>query len=95
MLSPYPRTTARPTTHRKGQRMLGSQQEGAMGYIISGTNAANQAGPSSSQVDTALEAWEKTVELQESGYTVRVTSSEGAEVDLDDLKVRALATEGP
>jgi hypothetical protein len=67
-----------------------------MGYIISGTNIANKEKPSSSkQVATASEAWEKIVELQESGYTVRATSSDGAEVDLDDLKVRALAAEGP
>lgn len=67
-----------------------------MGYIITGTNTANKDKPTSSnQVGTALEAWEKVVELQESGYTVRATSSDGAEVDLDDLKVRALAAEGP
>ena len=67
-----------------------------MGYIISGTNTANKEKPSSSnQVDTALEAWQKIVELQEGGYTVRATSLDGAEVDLDDLKVRALAAEGP
>jgi hypothetical protein len=76
--------------------MFGAKQERAMGYIIIGTNGANKEKPSSSnQVDTALEAWEKIVELRESGYTVRATSSDGAEVDLDDLKVRALSTEGP
>jgi len=76
--------------------MLGAKQERAMGYIVSGTNAANKEMPSSSnQVDTALEAWEKIVELQKNGYTVRAISSDGAEVDLDDLKVRALAAEGP
>ncbi|GJE14907.1 hypothetical protein [Methylobacterium longum] len=67
-----------------------------MGYIISRTNPANKEKPNTSnQIDTALEAWEKVVELQKDGYTVRVTSSDGADIDLDDLKVRALAAEGP
>jgi hypothetical protein len=77
-------------------RVLGAKQEEAMGYIISGTNTANKEKPSSSnQVATAMEAWEKVVELQKDGYTVRATSSDGADIDLDDLKVRALAAEGP
>jgi hypothetical protein len=76
--------------------MLGGKQEGAMGYIILGMNNANKGKPKcSNQVDTALEAWEKVIELQKDGYTVRATSSDGADMDLDDLKVRALAAEGP
>jgi hypothetical protein len=76
--------------------MLGGKQEGAMGYIILGMNNANKGMPKcSNQVDTALEAWEKVIELQKDGYTVRAASSDGADMDLDDLKVRALAAEGP
>ena len=76
--------------------MLGAKQERAMGYIIARANLAYKEPPGIGyQVDTALEAWEKIVELQAGGYTVRATTSEGADVALDDIKVRALSTEGP
>ena len=67
-----------------------------MGYIIAAENLASKEAPSGSyEADTATEAWEKVLELQADGYTVRATTSEGTDVALDDLKVRALSTEGP
>jgi hypothetical protein len=77
--------------------MLSPEQERAMGYyIIAGSNLANKEAPDVGyQADNAQEAWEKILELQNGGYTVRATTSEGADVDLDDIKVRALSVEGP
>jgi hypothetical protein len=77
-------------------RMLGTTQETAMGYIIAAEHLANKEASSVSyEAGTAAEAWEKVLELQADGYTVRATTSEGTAVALDDLKVRALSTEGP
>ncbi|MBB2964611.1 hypothetical protein [Methylobacterium sp. R2-1] len=67
-----------------------------MGYIIGGANLANKETPAISyQVETASDAWEKVAELQAGGYVVRASTSDGNEVALDDIKIRALSIQGP
>ena len=46
-------------------------------------------------METYAEAWDKITELQAGGYAVRASTSDGTEIYLDDIKVRALSTEGP
>lgn len=65
-----------------------------MGYIIAGANLSNIEAPGTAlTADTATSALEKVNELRDSGYHVRVSTSEGDEVVIPDLLLLA-ASEG-
>ncbi|WP_407523699.1 hypothetical protein [Methylobacterium oryzisoli] len=61
-----------------------------MGYIIAGSNLANLDRPVvTDTVETVLDALVLVARLQNDGYQVRIATSEGDEVTLEELKARA------
>lgn len=61
-----------------------------MGYIIAGSNLANLDRPVVTEtVETVFDVLVLATRLQNDGYQVRIATSEGDEVPLEELKVRA------
>lgn len=62
-----------------------------MSYIIGGANLANAERPSVNvQAATAAEALQRISVLEAEGYTVRVSSSEGDEVSVDQIRAKVM-----
>lgn len=65
-----------------------------MGYIIAGANLSNADRPAvAEKIDTIFDALKMVSDLQNGGYKVRISTSEGEEVSAEDLKARAAGKE--
>ncbi|GJD66557.1 hypothetical protein [Methylobacterium frigidaeris] len=66
-----------------------------MGYIIAGANLSNTERPTvTEKAALAANALQKVEDLQSHGYKVRVSTSDGDEVSLEELQVEARTVTG-